>query len=256
MDKKALQLAARFSLPPNSKGYCGRDSAPAKFKRCLLHGDCKGVAEELTKFIVLTPYLNTISEITGLNQTDYKLIESYWLGNDLLKKVNNKHFNLLLRNFLKQGVPDWYVDELKENKPKKFIPIHQFQVFHVGVGKASGSIPHNLDSSNNCMIRWGRVLRVTKTTAEVLLNKLIIQDGKYMLETCAKSDVLKIDKILTPKLSVDNIVAVHWEQIIKILTTIELYNLSYWTDEVLKTVNPPVFKKRDSKPRKVSKKHS
>lgn len=241
----ALQLAARFSLPPNSKGYCGRDSAPEKFKKCLLNCECEGVSEELKKFIVLTPYLKTLSEISGKKFDSYEVIESYWLGNDLLESVKNKDFNLLLKNFKVQGVPDWYIRELRVNKPEKFIPMHQFQVFHVGVGKASGSIPHNLDSSNNCMIRWGKVLKVSKQKALVQINKLEIKDGKYALAIAKKPEELVVQKYFTHNLSVNDIVAVHWNEIIKILSARELYNLDYWTNEVIKTVNPPVFKQRD-----------
>lgn len=246
MDKKSLQLASRFSLPPNSKGYCGRDSAPAKFRRCLHSGNCSGVSEELQKFIVLTPYLKTLSEITGLDFDSYEVVESYWLGNDLLKKAKQKHFNLLLKNFKAQGVPDWYIKELRENRPIKFIPIHQFQVFHVGVGKASGTIPHNLDSSNNCMIRWGRVLSIENGFATLSLNQLRIEKSRYTLIDNPKTEKFKLDKLLTPNLKVNDIVAVHWDQIVKILTAFELYNLSRWTAEVLSTCRPPVFKKKVS----------
>ena len=40
------------------------------------------------------------------------------------------------------------IDELRESPPKKFIPTHLFQVLHVGVGKASGSVEFNLETIN------------------------------------------------------------------------------------------------------------
>ncbi|MBN2016234.1 hypothetical protein JW766_05395, partial [Candidatus Dojkabacteria bacterium] len=65
MDKKALQLTSRFALPPNSLGYCGKDTAPEKFKKCIIKNDCLGVKSEIERFIVLNPYLETIAKITG-----------------------------------------------------------------------------------------------------------------------------------------------------------------------------------------------
>ena len=87
MDKKALQLISRFSLPPNALGYCGKDSAPEKFKRCVIEGKCAGLEKELKNFIVLHPYLKTISKITGKDLFSFQVAEAYWLGNNQLKKV-------------------------------------------------------------------------------------------------------------------------------------------------------------------------
>src|SRR3989304_10403839 len=130
MDKKALQLLCRFALPPNSLGYCGKGSAPEKFKACILHGKCDGVEDELSKFIVLNPYLETLKRVTGQDKFAYAAAEAYWLGNDQLKKAKLAHYKMLLKYFFKQGVPSWLVDELKKKTPKKFIPLHLFQVLH------------------------------------------------------------------------------------------------------------------------------
>ncbi|MDO8515049.1 MAG: hypothetical protein Q7S14_00985, partial [bacterium] len=73
------------------------------------------------------------------------------------------------------GVPDWLVDDLKNHPPKKFIPTHLFQVLHVGVGRASGSVPFNQETINNCMVsvqngaayHWGKQFK-SLTEGEVL----------------------------------------------------------------------------------------
>jgi len=157
MDKKALQLCSRFALQPNLLGYCGRSSAPVKLYECVVNGNCEGVRQELEKFIVLNPYLQTIAQITSKNPFSYEVIEAYWLGNDLLNQIKPEHYPILINNLAKQGVPEFLIEEIKNKKPKEFIPIHLFNILHVGVGKASGSVPFNLESINNCMVRWGEV---------------------------------------------------------------------------------------------------
>src|SRR5664279_4791369 len=152
MDKRALQLESRFSLPPNSLGYCGQNTAAAKFKQCIIDGQCDEVGQEVTKFIVLHPYLKTLAEITGQPMLSYPVIESYWIGPDLL------------------------IDELAQKKPKKFIPSHLFQVLHVGVGRASGSVPFNIQTINNCMIRWGKVNKIKEDKVQVHLYSLKIAE--------------------------------------------------------------------------------
>lgn len=251
-DISALQLEARFSLPPNSLGYCGRDSASTKFRRCITKGDCKGVEEEVAKFIVLYPYLKTISKITKLPIFSYEVIESYWIGNDLLKRVKLKHYNLLLKNFEKQGVPDFFIKELKEKTPKVFIPNHLFHVLHVGVGKASGAVPFNLSSINNCMIRWGEVIELKEGKAVINLYSLKEEEiplpllikgvpkavdllvGSYLL--IVKKETIPFNRELIPGLKTGDIAAVHWNMVVKILTKQEEENLLFWTKEALRGI--------------------
>jgi len=232
MKDSALQLESRFSLSPNSLGYCGKKSATAKFKTCISTGQCDGVKEELKNFIVLYPYLKTLSKIIDKPFSSYPVIESYWLGNDELKKAKKEDYLLLLENFKKQGVPDFFVDELRLKHPKKFIPNHLFHVLHVGVGKASGAVPFNLDSINNCMIRWGKVQSLSKKEAVVKLNALKIK-GKngYTLTTVQVS--IPFNHKFTPDLKIGDTIAAHWNMIVKILNKQEEEGLEFWTNKVL-----------------------
>lgn len=236
MDIKALQLASRFALPPNSLGYCGKGTAPEKFKKCATYSACEGVEEEIGKFIVLYPYLETISQITKLPTFSHEVIEAYWFGNNQLEKAKSSHYKILLENFKKQGVPDWLLDELKNKKPKKFIPTHLFQILHVGVGRASGSVPYNLESINNCMIRWGKVEKFSGKKMAVVLNSLKIVRQKYKLVLIR--GILPFNKTFLGPIKVGDAVAVHWNQVIKILTKTEERKLSLWTENVLDSFRP------------------
>jgi hypothetical protein len=236
MDIKALRFEGRFSLAPNCLGYCGKESARKKLRDCTVNGNCRGVEKEFKDFIVLYPYLKTISQVTKLPIFSYKVIESYWFGSNLLNKIKNEHYELLLNNFKKQGVPNWLIKELKEKKPIKFIPNHLFQVLHVGVGRASASVPYDLKSINNCMIRWGKVtsLRTGERKATINLNSLKDKSGKSLV---LKKITLPIDVNFTPGLKSGDIVAVHWGMVIKILTKEEVKKVSFWTKEVLKSLS-------------------
>jgi len=231
MKDSALKLESRFSLAPNSLGYCGQKSAVAKFKKCISSNECDGVREELNNFIVLYPYLKTLSKILKKPFSSYSVIESYWLGNDELKKAKQKDYSLLLDNFAKQGVPEFFVNELKAKKPKKFIPNHLFHVLFIGVGKASGAVPFNLDSINNCMIRWGKVEELNKKVAVVNLNSLKKSGKNGYALTQIKAQV-PYDSKFTPELKVGDTVAVHWNLIVKVLTSREEKNLQFWSAKV------------------------
>jgi hypothetical protein len=229
--KKALQLESRFSLSPNSLGYCGRKSAATKFKKCISDGKCHGIEEELSDFIVLYPYLRTLGKIINKPFSSYPVIEAYWLGNDELKKVRQKDYNLLLKNFTKQGVPDFFVEELKAKKPKKFIPNHLFHVLFIGVGKASGAVSFNLNSINNCMIRWGKVQKISKKEAIINLNSLRMK-GKNAYSLIKVKASIPFNREFTPNLKIGDTVAAHWNLIVKILNKEEEENLQFWSAKV------------------------
>lgn len=231
MDTKALQLESRFSLPPNSKGYCGKTTATTNFRKCIIEGQCDNVMEEVTHFITLHPYLRTLQDISGKNKFSYQVIESYWLGNDLLSKTTLKQYFLLLKYFSEQGVPDFLLDDLKKNQPKAFIPNHLFQVLHVGVGRASGAVPFTLESINNCMIRWGKVIKIANSTLRVNLHLLKMYATHYILSQ--RVEEVQFDPDLLPGVKTHDTVAVHWKKAVKILDSTEEHNLSFWTNEVL-----------------------
>jgi hypothetical protein len=229
----ALQLESRFSLSPNSLGYCGLKSAANQFRKCIKEGKCTNVKEELKKFIVLYPYLKTLAKISKLSLFSYPVIESYWLGNDLLKKAKQDDYLILLKYFEKQGVPDFFVKELKKKIPKVFVPNHLFQVLHVGVGKASKSVPFNIKTINDCMIRWGKIKKIFRNKAAIELNSLKnINKNSYTLTQV--ETLTPIDLLLTSNLRIGDMVAVHWNLIVKILTKEEESNLRYWTDQTIK----------------------
>lgn len=231
---KALQFVSRFSLPPNALGYCGKDSAPAKLNSCIISGKCAGVKKELEKFPVLHPYLKTISEITGFPKFSKEVVEAYWIGNDLLKKCKPEHYNILIRNFETQGIPDFLIKELRSNPPKAFIPTHLFQVLHVGVGRITGSVPFNLDSVNNCMVRWGNVTEILDGKLAATFNLLVKNGNRF--ETTKSDGVFDFNKGFLPGLKKGSTVAIHWKQVIKKLTDEETKKLDFWANETLRTL--------------------
>jgi hypothetical protein len=227
----ALQLESRFSLSPNSLGYCGLNSAGAKFQKCIKEGKCGGVRKEVKNFIVLHPYLRVLARITRKSRFSYEVIEAYWIGNDLLRKAKPEDYLLLIKYFEKQGVPAFFVDELKKKVPKVFIPNHLFQVLHVGVGRVSGSVPFNIKTVNDCMIRWGKVEKITGKKAIISLNSLKkkTKNTYSLIKTRTK---IPYKLWLTKDLKIGDNVAVHWNLIVKILTKKEEENLKFWTRRV------------------------
>jgi hypothetical protein len=233
MGMNVLQLCARFAFSPNQLGYCGLDSAQKAFYDCIVNGKCEAVREEMKQFKALYPYLKTIGEVLNKDWLDYEVVEAYWLGNESLKKFKPEHYEILIKNLAAQGLPDFFIEEIGKKKPKTFIPLHLFNVLHIGVGQITGSVKYNLENVNNCMVRWGEVLETDekRKSVQVMLKSLINPKSGYQI-TNIKYQIIYVPEFL-PDLIKGSTVAVHWGQVVKVLEKVEVENLEKWTKTVL-----------------------
>jgi len=236
----SLDLISRFAFSPNKLGYCGLDSAQQAFYDCIVDGRCSTVREEVKQFKGLYPYLKTIGEVLDKDWLDYEVVEAYVLGNDCLKKFKVEHYDLLVKNLADQGLPGFFIEEVAKKKPKAFIPLHLFNVLHIGVGQITGSVEYNLENVNNCMVRWGKVTEVDmkRELARVKINSLIIpkrgSQGKYQISNYKYQTNFTPEFV--PGLQVGDMVAVHWGQVVKVLEDEEVKSLEKWTKYLLKAL--------------------
>ena len=82
---------ARYAFAPNYLHYCGPDT-DGEFgeylKAELADG---GLVQHLTNFEVMYPYLKAIAQANGVTDPlDMRVVEAYWVGNDLLEKVSEQ----------------------------------------------------------------------------------------------------------------------------------------------------------------------
>ena len=76
-----------------------------------------------------------------------------------------------------------------------------------------------------------KVEKIGRKNLAASLNSLKRTKSKYSLKTVRKSYPYMADML--PSLSVGNMVAVHWKQVVKILTEEETKKLEFWTNKVL-----------------------
>lgn len=76
---------ARYAFPPNELGYCGPADADV-----LLRGDDPAkVAAHAQAFDGAWPYLRTIADAAGVEDAlDPNVVQSYWIGGELLDRVD------------------------------------------------------------------------------------------------------------------------------------------------------------------------
>src|SRR5436190_5150473 len=84
----------RYAFMPNHLGYCGGNDAEVLFEHATDGRSDNRLAPMLAKFSGALPYLRTIAARNGIaDPFDDRVVEAYWLGNDLLGRVEAADLN-------------------------------------------------------------------------------------------------------------------------------------------------------------------
>ncbi len=223
-----VELCCRFSNITNRLNYCGPSDAHQCFARFMQTGEGeKEVQDLLCKFEGLFPYLQLIAKKHNLSPFDSKVVEAYWLGNELLDSFTAEDFKSFLPELGKRGLPAKVVSKLQEKVPVGAFPHHTFNVLFVGVGRITGSVPTTLQNMQNCMASWGEVVASSKVRGPVLN----VKDDRYVLEDGERTVKYGVEPKIGDK------VAVHWGECVHILNQHQYENLQKYTEKVIRAVN-------------------
>lgn len=249
MNLSGSLLFAKYAFSPNKLRYCGPDDNRAIFDYCVAQQSDRGLVQLLERFEGAYPYLEFIARENKIKDPfDYKVVEAYWLGNELLANINIDHFYKSLKNrFSKRNSPaaKWlFTKPILGAKPN-----HAFHVFdvYVKLGSMRGEVPKNiLQVINSCMISWGTITQSVKLKAQSNSSKLKIKYRPIILinskltfgEWITKEVSWRYeDKGFIKKPRVGDWVSVHWGWACDILDQRQLANLKYWTEYHLKLAN-------------------
>ena len=233
-------LFARYAYPPNALGYCGPSDS-----RSLLEAAADGALAELrhraSGFEGAWPYLELIAGCNGIRDPlDPRVVEAYWIGNELLYRVPVSALGRSLRERFEHRAGrrlDSVVGPASTGLAQ-----HSFHVFAVypwlGLLRAGKATPA-LDVLDRCRIRWGRVVSVEGDFVSVRSRSLRFESsrltlGSERLETArrASSSICFVDE-----LQPGTIVSLHWDWVCDRLSTTGARWLIACTRRNLRAVN-------------------
>jgi hypothetical protein len=236
-------LFARYAYPPNELGYCGPDDASVLLRRGSPTAQAQ-IAEHARQFEGAWAYLEIIAEAAGIaDPLDARVVEAYWIGNELLDHVDqNSLVSTLRERFGDQAGASWVPGP----------PHHGFQVFSVypWVGllhRGTGDVA--LSVLQQCRIRWGEVVAIEGDRARVLARPLVLAEGLLDLgpaqeQTAAWSidgrtllPAEAADGGLAPPVSVGDHIAMHWDWVCDVLSPAQVAQLELHTTEQLARAN-------------------
>jgi hypothetical protein len=150
----------RYGFMPNRLGYCGPDR-----NNLLLQYGVEGAVDPelpplLTQFLGPLPYLKAIAYGSGIDDIfDERVVEAYWIGNELLERVRAQELYEGLRERFRKQLSPRMMELVAGKIPSGARPHHSFHVFDVWrqAGRLEGNV---LGTMDNCRISWGTVKSV------------------------------------------------------------------------------------------------
>lgn len=240
-----LQLFARYAYPPNERGYCG----PANARELLEYASTGTVDRGLTQlaeaFTGPWPYLTLIAGAAGIDDPfDARVVEAYWIGNELLGGVSMRDFGRTLEERFRPKAGRSF-GFLAEGVPEGSVCHHSFHVFSVYpwvglLGESDRGEPlHILD---RCRIRWGKVVAAIGEQTVVESRPLTWDGTRLGIGEPERETVLRsVDGLgLVDDLEPGEWVSLHWNWVCDKLDARQLRNLQRYTKHQLEITNERV----------------
>lgn len=237
MPEDGAALCARFSLATNRLQFCGpAEAEPALWAAVTRGTELDRARAALRRFEALYPYLEAIGAKHGLDPFDARVVEAYWIGNELLEAFDRPDFQEILERLRRRGLPRSTAERLAARLPERPIPHHTFHVTFVGVGEVTGHVETTLVNMERCRPSEARVLDVRAETLEGAARPLVYANGRLVLG--AEHPVeLHYDRQMIPHVQVGDRVAVHWGLPALVLDPSRASALARWTDRSLDAAN-------------------
>lgn len=232
-----VPLAARFSLPTNQRNFCGpADAGGPLYEAATAGRRVEEAGAALLKFEALAPYLEAIGRRHGLAPLDARVVEAYWIGNELLDVFGRDDFRAILDALSARGLPASIARRLAAHLPARPIPHHLFHVAFVGVGAVTGHVPTTLPNMEACRPAAARVVALRDGRLRTLVAPLRAEAERLVLGT-PEERTYPYDPALLPGLRPGATVALHWETPVLELTEDQADALAAYTARSLAAAN-------------------
>ncbi len=219
MSERGARLFARYAYPPNALGYCG----PAGADQMLSPDAAEEIERRARRFEGAWAYLRVIAECSEITDPlDERAVEAYWVGNDLLDRVDPARLVTRLSDLFRGQIGGTWREASARARPH-----HSFQVFEV-YPWAERLTPDPEQPANRvaaqvldrCRIRTGRVLEVRGERA-LVESRVLAWDGRFLTRSDRQEEwaTWSVDGTsLLEGLSPGDAVALHWDWVCDVLT--------------------------------------
>jgi hypothetical protein len=232
----------RYGFMPNRLSYCGPlGENQTLFEYGIERVQDGGLPPLLRRFSGALPYLQLIAQANGLaDPFDTRVVEAYWLGNELLERVEVRQlYDSLVQRFSKQ-LQGRTRDLVLGKAPAGARPHHSFHV--LDVHSRVGELGHSLHTLDHCRVSWGDVQSVEGAEVVVQRQALVLREGKLVLDTARPERVVRqLDGHgFADHVTVGDRVSVHWGWVCEVLTERQRAQLERYTRHHLALANQTI----------------
>lgn len=251
MDKDGVLLCAKYAACPNFFGYCGPDKSSSVLDHLKEEVGDEELKNILSEFQTLFPYLCLIAQVNKVaDPFNRRVVEAYWIGNELLKKVNPQMYRAFLDELLsyrkKVSREVYQMTNLKIFNHPVF-PHHSFHVFNIFKNYARKLTPRVLKVMDECRIGWGKVQAADKKLKiknylNVRTRPLATAGSQLTLGTPVVKEI-KADyqkKEFNRKIKPGDWISFHWGFACDVLTLRQIHALEYYTQNSINYFNQPL----------------
>lgn len=203
----------RYAFMPNRLRYCGGDD-----NSTILEYATAGVREPplvgmLRKFTGALPYLTLIARGNGIaDPFDERVVEAYWLGNELLERVEARDLYESLRERYRGQLSPAVMEMVAAKAPAGARPHHSFHVFDVWrhADRGAADVLAMLDA---CRISWGVVRSVEPGELVIDRPHVSLRDGRLELGAPRSDRVTRViqGRGFASEARAGDLVSVHWD---------------------------------------------
>jgi len=206
---------SRYSFGPNRLHYCGPDANRELRELIEKNGDKFGLSHILKQFKTLFPYLKYIAGINNISDPfDTRVVEAYWLGNELLNNVEQGTLynfladDLRIKDKLKKKEFNWLEEKIK----KGAMPHHSFYVLNIWTQEGHSDHLKDLERMSECIISSGVVTNISGPAIIVSTEPLVYTNGKFNLGSAISKTLIRQleSEYDIEQIKPGQIVSIHW----------------------------------------------
>jgi hypothetical protein len=228
----------RYAFMPNRLRYCGGDENRTLFEYGTEHVVDGGLAPLLRKFTGALPYLQLIARANAIaDPFDDRVVEAYWLGNDLLAGVEVRQLHDALNERFGKQLQGRTRARVLAKAPAGARPHHNFHVFDVH--SRVGALENTLETMDQCRVSWGRVARIDGPELVVERPPLLLVEGKLVLgPPRTERAVRQIEgRGFADRATPGDWVSLHWGWVCEVITPRQQANLARYTHDHIRLAN-------------------
>lgn len=235
-------LAARYAFMPNKLRYCGGDSNSELFEYITHEQSDPGLQAMLKEFETMFPYLRLIAEENRIaDPFNFKVVEAYWIGNELLENVSMQNFYryLIDEQKLKKKFKPSLVEKVFGKIPVGAKPHHSFHVLNIPKRTGHYPVQHTVETMDECRIAPAKIIEIVSGKMKVKYQPLVAVGNKLELGEITQKEVFcEInEKAFVKEPKVGDWISLHWSWACDLLNKEQVGNLNKWTKYNLALAN-------------------